>query len=248
MKNEIVELLADLEHRRWAHWQKYLHSCCVKNDDGSLTIPKEKVAHWKNQILTKYDALTELEKESDRNQAKKTIEALKTYHKKSKPLGIVIAGFGAIGKSYVGEKYSNVIDMESGNFAHLNEGMNFVPIEKRKGTNIRKPNPDWPDNYYKAIIEARKHYDIVLTSMHWDLLSFFEDNDIDYYLVFPEQGLEQEYAVRCYSRGNNAKFTEHMVGNIKIWNERLKDFNPKELVFLKSGQYLEDLLIEKGLI
>lgn len=248
MKDEIIEVLADLEHRRWSHWQKYLHSCCIKNADGSLTILKENVTHWENQIKTKYDALTESEKDSDRHQAKKTIETLKKFYKQAKPLGVVVAGFGAIGKSYLGEKYYNVIDMESGNFAHLNEEVKFVPIEKRKGTNIRKPNPDWPDNYYKAILEARKHYDIVLTSMHRDLLSFFEKNGIDYYLVFPEQGLEEEYANRCYRRGNNEKFTKHMIANIKNWNEWLKDYHPKELIFLKSGQYLEDILKEKGFI
>lgn len=248
MKDEVIEMLADLEHRRWSHWQKYLHSCCIKNDDGSLTIPKDKVARWENQIKTKYDALTEQEKESDRHQAKKTIDAIKSFYKHSKPLGVIVAGFGAIGKTYLGEKYSNVIDMESGNFAHINDEVISVPIEKRKGTDIRKSNPEWPYNYYKAIIEARKHYDVVLTSMHWDLLRFYEENNIPYYLVFPEQGLEKEYAIRCYGRGNNEKFTEHMINNIKIWNEKLKEFKPKELIYLQSGQYLEDVLKEKYLI
>lgn len=162
--------------------------------------------------------------------------------------GIIIAGFGAIGKTYLGKKYKNIIDMESGDFAHINDGVLDVPVEQRKGTDIRPKNPDWPNNYFKAITEARKHYDIVLTSMHWDLLKFYENNNIPYYLVFPEQGLEHEYAKRCYNRGNNKKFTEHMIENIKIWNERLKDFKPQELIILKSGQYLEDVLKERELI
>ena len=248
MKDEILELLADLEHNRWARWQKYLHNCCIKNPDGSLTIPKEKACRWENQIQTKYDALTEQEKDSDRRQARLTINAVKNYYKNAKPLGIIVAGFGAIGKSYLGEKYSNIIDMESGNFAHINDNVFSIPIEKRKGTDIRKHNPDWPNNYYKAIIEARKHYDIVLTSMHWDLLHFFEINSIPYYLVFPEQGLEEEYAKRCYTRGNNEKFTEHMISNIKLWDKKLGNYHPKELIYLKSGQYLEDALIERNLI
>lgn len=248
MKKDLIEKLADLEHNRWSHWQKYLHSCCITNADGSLTIPKDKVMHWENQIKTKYHALSEKEKDSDRREALKTINCIKQYYKNSKPLGIVVAGFGAIGKSYLGEKYPNIIDMESGNFAHLNDEVFSVPIEKRKGTTIRKPNPEWPQNYFKAIQEARKHYDIVLTSMHWDLLNFFEENNISYYLVFPEQGLEEEYAKRCYSRGNNKKFTEHMIANIKIWNKKLKEFKPKELILLKSGQYLEDVLKEKGIL
>ena len=65
---EIKEQLADIEHQRWVDWQKYLHSVCVKNADGSLTIPKSNVEHWERQINTNYKDLTEKEKDSDREQ------------------------------------------------------------------------------------------------------------------------------------------------------------------------------------
>ena len=42
-------------------------------------------------------------------------------------------------------------------------------------------------------MEAREKYDIVVTTMHWDLLKFYDDNKIEYYLAFPEKGLEDEY-------------------------------------------------------
>jgi hypothetical protein len=67
---EFLEICADLEHDRWGSWQKYLHSLCVKNEDGSLTIPKEKVDRWERQIKTKYVNLSEQEKESDRHQVR----------------------------------------------------------------------------------------------------------------------------------------------------------------------------------
>ena len=82
--NELIESLADLEHERWAHWQAYLHSCCIRNEDGSLTIPKEKVARWENQIKTKYCALSESEKDSDRHEAQKTVDLLKKFYKNTK--------------------------------------------------------------------------------------------------------------------------------------------------------------------
>jgi len=40
---ELIEKLAAIEHERWAHWQSYLHSKCLKNENGSLTIPAELV-------------------------------------------------------------------------------------------------------------------------------------------------------------------------------------------------------------
>ena len=69
MDNNLIEILSDLEHKRWSKWQKYVHSICVKNKDGSLTIPKIYVDRWERQFNTDYLDLTEKEKESDRKEA-----------------------------------------------------------------------------------------------------------------------------------------------------------------------------------
>jgi len=76
---DVVEVLAAIEHARWAKWQAYLHSRCTPNPDGSLTIPADLVARWERQIATPYEGLTEREKDSDREQVAAvlpTIEAL----------------------------------------------------------------------------------------------------------------------------------------------------------------------------
>jgi len=57
----------------WAGWQKYLHSKCIRNENGSLTIPYELRDHWENQIYTNYEDLSEHEKEEDRKEARKNI-------------------------------------------------------------------------------------------------------------------------------------------------------------------------------
>lgn len=68
---QIVESLASIEHERWAHWQRYLHSRCMRASDGSLTIPAELVQRWELQINTPYNELSETEKESDREQVRR---------------------------------------------------------------------------------------------------------------------------------------------------------------------------------
>lgn len=80
--NELIEILADYEHDRWAKWQKYLHKNCIKNKDGSLTIPKEKVELWDKQIHTKYKDLSEEEKNSDRIEAKNIIKIISDNYNK----------------------------------------------------------------------------------------------------------------------------------------------------------------------
>jgi hypothetical protein len=67
----LVDTLADIEHRRWAHWQQYLHSKAVRQPDGSLLIPSDLVARWEKQISTDYTDLDERDKGSDRDQVTK---------------------------------------------------------------------------------------------------------------------------------------------------------------------------------
>lgn len=72
--NTLVEEMAAMEHTRWSKWQSYLHSKCIKNEDGSLTIPAGLVVHWERQISTPYSQLTEPEKEADRREVRPYIE------------------------------------------------------------------------------------------------------------------------------------------------------------------------------
>ncbi|MGV9976141.1 hypothetical protein [Micromonospora wenchangensis] len=73
---QVIEQLAAVEHERWSHWQRYLHSQCTPADDGSLIIPAALVARWTEQMSTAYADLTEAEKESDREQVRKYLPVI----------------------------------------------------------------------------------------------------------------------------------------------------------------------------
>lgn len=68
---KMTERLAGVEHERWSHWQRYVHSRCERQSDGSLVIPPDLVAQWERQIATPYNDLTESEKETDRDQVRR---------------------------------------------------------------------------------------------------------------------------------------------------------------------------------
>ncbi|MBY3323014.1 hypothetical protein HFO60_27270 [Rhizobium leguminosarum] len=74
--NGLLEQLADIEHERWSHWQKYMHSKGVRQSDGSLLIPAELVEQWDRQIATPYAELSDVEKESDREQVRKYLPTI----------------------------------------------------------------------------------------------------------------------------------------------------------------------------
>ncbi len=67
----LIDRLALIEHERWAHWQTFVHKNCVRQSDGSLTIPSELAERWQRQIDTPFSQLSESEKESDRKQVER---------------------------------------------------------------------------------------------------------------------------------------------------------------------------------
>ena len=67
--SEMLERLAALEHEQWAHWTKYM----IDN------LNPENLNRWKKQVNTPYSELTEAEKESDRNWARKALALLQGY-------------------------------------------------------------------------------------------------------------------------------------------------------------------------
>lgn len=162
--------------------------------------------------------------------------------------GIIVAGFGAIGKTTLGNKYENMIDLESSDYKWDNTGFENISYEQRKGNKERIKNKEWPNNYHKAVIEAMEKYDIVFTSMHWSLLDFLEKNNIDYYLVYPTLDSECTLEKRCYARGNSEKFTVQLKKNLYDWEKKLKEYHPKKLLIIHQDEFLEDVLIKNHII
>lgn len=75
--DSLIDELASIEHERWAHWQRYMHSKGIVQSDGSLVIPADLVAQWERQIATPFAALSEQEKNSDREQVQKYLPTIK---------------------------------------------------------------------------------------------------------------------------------------------------------------------------
>ncbi len=74
--NGMVERLAAVEHERWSHWQRYMHSKGERRTDGSLVIPPELVGRWERLMATPYEALTDAERESDREQVRRYLQTI----------------------------------------------------------------------------------------------------------------------------------------------------------------------------
>lgn len=90
--NEVLrELFAKVVHDSWSDWMKYLFSKCDTiykhpedmNDFTEYTIiPTWVYKRWKRQMETSYEELPDNEKESDRKEADRYLDALNSFYEK----------------------------------------------------------------------------------------------------------------------------------------------------------------------
>lgn len=73
---DVLSKLAEIEHERWAHWQRYVHESCRQQEDGSLVIPAELVQRWERQIATPFSELSQDERDSDIEQVERYLPAV----------------------------------------------------------------------------------------------------------------------------------------------------------------------------
>ena len=74
---KLLTKLADVQHEIWASWMRHLFQVSIHNEDGTVTIPVEKVERWQRQIGTPYDELSEREQQGDIDQALKVLAVMK---------------------------------------------------------------------------------------------------------------------------------------------------------------------------
>lgn len=160
--------------------------------------------------------------------------------------GIIIAGFATCGKSFIGKKYSNVIDLESSDFKHNNASLENVPIEARKGTK-REVNKDWPNNYYKAIMEAVKIYDVVLVQLKPEHFDYFDKNNIKYSIAYPNINNWEDVKRKCINRGNNESFISGLGNVFVLFYEDCLQRNYENLYIINENETLESVLLENNI-
>ncbi|KKN26095.1 hypothetical protein LCGC14_0878120 [marine sediment metagenome] len=73
---ELREKLAELAHKQWSGWIKYMFGKCLRKADGTMLIPEWGVTRWQRQAYTPYNKLSEKEQESDRAEADKFLALL----------------------------------------------------------------------------------------------------------------------------------------------------------------------------
>ena len=156
-------------------------------------------------------------------------------------MGIIIAGFATCGKSVLGRKYKNILDLESSPFKNIMR--DDLSVEEQKGTK-REINPLWPQNYYDAIKDAIEEYDIVLVQLKPEHFDYFDRHNIKYSIAYPSLDSWNVVEKRCIDRGNNDNFIKRLKEVfIPFYEDSIKK-NYQKLYILNGNETLEDVLIK----
>ncbi len=162
--------------------------------------------------------------------------------------GIIIAGFATVGKTYLSKKYKNILDLESSLYKYDYTGYEDIDYEKLKGTLGRKENKEWPYNYYKAIEEEQKNYDIIFVQLNLQHLEYFDRNNIEYYIVYPSLDSWEWVKQRSIERGNNKRWLNRLKNVFEEYYIASKKSKCKELFIVNEKTSLENILKEKRFI
>lgn len=155
----------------------------------------------------------------------------------------IISSFSCLGKTYVGNKYNNVLDLEASWYKWIYYDDKIAnDVEKRKGITDRVLNPEYPTNYFRAIKENILKYDVILITPEESIRQILLKYKISYYYAFPTNS---RFVVnRALKRGNNEYFALGLNKSYKSWYPK----NNENVLWVKEEQFLEDVLKSKGII
>jgi len=168
-------------------------------------------------------------------------------------MGKIISAFAGVGKTYVGKKYENVLDLESTYYKWLENGVAHLTEEERKGRKDRVLNPLWPKNYIEEILKQKDNYDIVLIQLSHKRLSneqifeYFDKNNIEYFVARPKLSGWEDIEKRLVQRGNTKDFISQVKNNFNVFIEEFSKEKYNQIV-IDDGKFLEDALLKNGFL
>lgn len=170
---------------------------------------------------------------------------------------ILIMAYMGTGKTELENRYDNVVDFDFQDYKYIyDESIRHLPLEERKGnTSLRTENPNYPNNFLTDAVKLLKEGKIVISPFIDHVFKAYDESsmkskveDLRIILVFPEKDNFEEYVNRFKQRGNGEEFIarrEKEFPSLVSLFEQAQDY---EKIVVKKGQFLEDVLLEKGIL
>ena len=137
----------------------------------------------------------------------------------------IISGFPGVGKSHLGKRSDNeivVLDLESSDF---------------KGENR------WED-YKNEIKNQIGKVDVLFVSSHKETRKILSELGLNFYLVYPDRSLKDEYLRRYAERGSSQEFIEMMDKNFDLFIDSIENEEVRcaKIKLTGENEYLDSFL------
>lgn len=118
----------------------------------------------------------------------------------------IISAFPGTGKTFYHRNNPNTtLDSDSSNFSWIvREG------EKRR-------NPEFPKNYIEHIKNNIGKYEFIFVSSHKEVRDILLENNIFFYLAYPDKNRKNEFIKRFRGRGSDENFVKLISDNWENW-------------------------------
>lgn len=150
----------------------------------------------------------------------------------------IISGFPGVGKTYITSNNNSklvILDSDSSKFSWLDV--------KNK---IR--HPDFPQNYIDHILDNIYSSDIIFVSSHDIVRNALKDNNIEYYLVYPDKSLKEEYIKRYKNRGTDENFISFVSNNWDAFIDEMDNETFANKIKLEKPSHTMENVIYSGKI
>jgi len=121
---------------------------------------------------------------------------------------IVVSAFPACGKSYMFNNYNDkpftMLDSDSSQFSW---------VKYENGINTKERDSDFPNNYIKHIKDNMGKVDVIFVSSHDIVRKALNENKINFFMVYPDKSMKEEWIKRFRERGNDENFIAFISNN-----------------------------------
>ena len=154
---------------------------------------------------------------------------------------MIVAAFSGVGKSYFASQHPDIaVDMVCMPYKYILDPEAFYNESSKADPNMEM-NPDWPINYFEAILKCPSDK-IILIPSDYRVLRLLENEKIPYYLCYPKRKAKNVYWKRYIKRGNSQEFLSIFIGDWDSFMDTLREDTYGKRIILRPNQYLSDVL------
>lgn len=156
--------------------------------------------------------------------------------------------FAGLGKTFLSQKYPNVIDHDVTKFKYkYNNHDENINYEALKATNNRVKNQDFPTNWLIKLKELMNTDNILLVPADLEIRNILVKNKIDFIFIMPDLNSKKILIDRYKKRGNNEKFIERAVNQLQEWHKEIP-YSEYNTIILPYPFFLETWLIQQKIL